>query len=360
MKPPRLLWVSLLLVGGSLACQQDDAVLAPAIPLPQAHERPSVPPGPSLSFSQLDVTLSEERRELSEWALTTLEFTGSDDVLFFNLTVGDVWRIQNLPVLSREGPGVRQVTSVTFDLGVAPGTAVNSLSFDFALTLFPLEDMPTEVETVSVGRADYRLRTCLLEAPIRFTPPTPTLVGGRPMGKKVTRRRFPNQEAGVNECVPAAVSNSLQWLVRTRGLRAPARLISIAAMKRATGWTRRGAPGNWSSRKSGFLRRNKIPVTTRKLPRLNMSRLRREMRKGCDVELQANNHLVSVTGIQKLANGNFSLDLTHDTKQGKRGGTLTQTVIFNTKSKTFSGAKWINGKQPMQIVAECAPRRSRR
>ncbi|MFH4263675.1 hypothetical protein WAJ43_22790, partial [Acinetobacter baumannii] len=66
--------------------------------------------------------------------------------------------------------------------------------------------------------------------------PNGPLMGGAVSGGKCTLEKFPNQECGKFECVPAAVSNSLSWLNQSRALGIPAEKISIEKMKEVLGF----------------------------------------------------------------------------------------------------------------------------
>ena len=86
------------------------------------------------------------------------------------------------------------------------------------------------------------------------------------------------------------------------------------------------------------------------------------MKRGCDVELsvlrrvdgQLVGHVVAITSIQKLDNGNYSLVMTHDTDQGTSGGTADEAVTYDNPTGRFSGPAWVNNKVPDSFISECA------
>src|SRR5262245_18572783 len=88
--------------------------------------RPAPPPLPNVSFFQLDVDFDGDKHKHSQWGSVDLDFVGSSALLYFNLTVqsgesgSPVWRIQNLPVLSREGSDVEQSATFNFNLANKP------------------------------------------------------------------------------------------------------------------------------------------------------------------------------------------------------------------------------------------------
>ena len=73
---------------------------------------------PRVTFAQLDVEFDGDRHQKSAWGAVDLRFLGASGVLYFNLAVVSgnsatpVWRIQNIPILSREG-AVAQTTTAT-------------------------------------------------------------------------------------------------------------------------------------------------------------------------------------------------------------------------------------------------------
>ena len=290
-----------------------------------------------------------------------LRFVGSEQLLFFNLTVlsgqsgSPVWRIENVPVLSREGPDMRQVTTFHFSLANTPGDRVPFLAYGYALTAQPLAEMPDLAVRAHVGRRNYAIDTGYGGLNIIFTPPPDRLAGGLPDGAPCSHEGFVNQEAGKDECVPAAISNSLNWMNELYGLGIPTDEITIEALKSATGWSADipGCDDNWPGRKAQYLAERGIGVTSEDVDRFRVDLIRDAICRGCDVEIGIGNHTVAVTGIQKLANGNFTLDLTHDSEQGHPDGTITETAVYDNVFGRFHGDAWLENKAPELIVVEC-------
>lgn len=327
-----------------------------------AERRPIVPPRlPRVTFSQLDVEFDGDRHPMSQWGSVDLRFLGSEEVLYFNLTVlsgnsgSPVWRLQNLPVLSREGPNVRQAATFHFSLAGSPGDRVPFLEYGFALTAEPLVDMPELARRAHVKRRDYAIDTGYGGQPITFVPPPESLAGGAADGTPCSHEGFPNQEAAKDECVPAATSNSLNWMNELYGLGIPTDQITLEAMKGATGWSRDipGNDDNWPDKKERYLAERGIAVSTEVVERFRIDKILDAICAGCDVEIGIGNHCVAVTGIQKLANGNYTLDLTHDSYQKGPGGTITETAGYDNVFGRFSGDPWLENKAPELIVVEC-------
>jgi hypothetical protein len=320
-----------------------------------AHRRPA------LTFYQLDVEFDGDRRQKTQWGAVDLRFVGSEDVLYFNLTVqsgrsgSPVWRLQNLPVLSREGPNVRQTATFHFDLANAPGDRVPFLEQGWALTPEPFAAMPELAGRAHVGRRDYAIDTGYSGVPITFVAPLEFLAGGPADGAPCSHEGFPNQEAKKDECVPAATSNSLNWMNELYGLGIATEDITLEAMKGATGWSTDipGCDDNWPDKKESYLVTRGIAVSTEVVERFRIDRIRDAICAGCDVELGIGNHCVAVTGIQKLEDGNYTLDLTHDSDQKRPGGTITETAKYDNVFGRFEGDPWLNNKAPELIVVEC-------
>lgn len=343
----------LVLLGSACAAPTDSGPAEPQlVPLTNSSVAATA------TLVQLDVTLDDGSHPDSPWGEVRVSFTGSNDVLYFNLAFGGVWRIQNVPVLSREGPGVAQTATFLFDLGVSEGTDVTTGSVAFDLNTGVLSQMPTGAGAVGIGSGTWAISSGTANRAITYSLPAPALAGGQTIGNKVSHSGFPNQRADNNECVPVALSNSLQWLNAKYGLGLAAGDISVAALKVVVGWQPTGAGQQWWTRKRTQF---KDVLTTSTIPRFNINEVYDAVGRGCDVELRANDHVVSVTGAQQLANGKYSLDLTHDPdqKDGKTPGAEgTQTVTWDPKTKKFSGAPWIEGHAADLIVVECVKQRT--
>ena len=101
-----------------------------------------------------------------------------------------------------------------------------------------------------------------------------------------------------------------------------------------------------SAEKMAWFPSGEIAVTSEELNRLDMGLVLEAICQGCDVEISIGSHCVAVTGIQKLADGNYSLDMTHDEGQGLIGGQTTETVTYDNVFGVFHGAPWCENKVP--------------
>lgn len=320
----------------------------------------------SLTFFQLNVYFDDDLHPLSQWGLVNLEFVGTEELLYFNLVVNEVWRIRNMPVLS-EAPDILQTISFSFDLGIEPGTEVTSLAYAYTLSTSMLDQQPDRIAQAKVIQEDYKIDTGFNGELIRFSEPPAVLEGGEAIENGTKHKDFPNQQAGNFECVPAAASNSLQWLNNTHNLNIPAADISIATLKSVVGWTEKGVPLNvdWPALKNQYLKNKgevwKATITTEviKAPQnpadaATMDKVLQKLKEGCDVEMEVPGHALAITGMQKIKNGLYSMDLTHDAIQGPNNkGTITEEVTYNTKTRKFTGGVSSHGKTPRRIIAEC-------
>lgn len=317
---------------------------------------------PAVSFFQLDVNFDGDDHPNSEWGQVHLEYNGSDQALYFNLTVQSgnsgepVWRVQNIPVVSREGPDVVQQAAFDFNLANTPGVEVSSLEYAFALTTSPLSKMPMALVEAAVEQAPYVIDTGYGGTPILFAPPPEALVGGAAGGGgPCSHEGFPNVDVGKDECVPGGTSNSLNWMNEFYGLGISVNLITVEAMKEATGFdpSLPGCDDNWPEKKAAYLQEHEIPVTSEAIDRFAFNQILNAICSGCDVEVGIGKHAAAITGITRLADGNYSLDLTHDDVQGAEGGQITETVTYNDEFGRFSGAPWLDNKAPELVVVEC-------
>jgi hypothetical protein len=319
---------------------------------------------PALSFRQIDFTLDDGKHNNSAWGNAELTYVGVGGVVYFNLVVGGRWVVVNFPVTSPEGDGLRQTLDFHFDLGTAEGKNVSKLEYAFALTAGTLASAPSNVARAHVEKQRYELHTGVGGHLITFSAPGGVLMAAAAAGDKTTHKGFPNQEAGDFECAPVAASNSLQWLNATQKLNIAAGDISIDAMKAATKFSAaaKGSPDNWPELKDAYLKSKQIAITTTRLDRLKLSEVEDAMKRGCDVELsvlrrvdgQLVGHVVAITSIQKLDNGDYALVATHDTDQGVAGGTANEAVTYDNAAGRFKGPTWINNKSPDSFISECA------
>src|SRR5262249_7748674 len=136
----------------------------------------------------------------------------------------------------------------------------------------------------------------------------------------------------------------------------PTDLITIDAMKGATGWTATppaGADDNWPGKKKTYLENNEIPVTTEEVDAFRINRILDAVCAGCDVEIGIGKPCVAAPGVSRLPTGDYAFDLTHDSNQKAEGGTITETATFDDTFARFHGDPWLENKAIEFIVVEC-------
>jgi|GEM_PF-2464194 len=303
---------------------------------------------PSIQLHQLDFAFDGTVTLNSEWGVVDLEFVGFENIMYLNLTIDTAWVIENMPVMTTRGFGLMQSQRFWFDIGI-PGIPVGSLTY--GLTLTPtIFGRPATVTTSMVTPDMVRINSGFAGGPPGGGGPGPAgkQKGGQALDPAPKlHQNFPNQESPPNYCVPAGVSNSLQWLNTKNGLGMNAADISINSLGTAFGTT----PGNGTVRstiypnKKNYCKRKKLPITTRKFSGSRIADVAKEIKNGQDVELMVSwigqggkGHCVAVTGITDHGNGKFSLVITHDKDQNQNGGTVDENATYDKNTKKWGGA----------------------
>ncbi len=320
----------------------------------------------SLDFYQVDFNLDGTVYIDSEWGSLDLTYTGDAGILYFNLAVDGNWGIQNIPVLSREGAGVDQTTAFSFDLGVPRGTPVSTLNYDYALTATVQDTMPGGSFPATVLDRSVVAYSGARGVSIPPLPAASPLIGGAAATPdKHAHSGFPNQESGHNECVPTAVSNSLQFLNARHSLGIDPSEITIAKMKTATNWAAAhgvwiehddtrppGQRNAWWEDKDAYMQaHDALPITTRKITEFDDVAGWIEI--GADIELQGDWHGAAIVGITYLGAGKYQIDVAHDTKQDALGGTQVDPLIYDETTRKFKGSPgWFDGSSFRYAIVE--------
>jgi hypothetical protein len=291
----------------------------------------------------------------SDWGRLTAVYMGVRGLMYLNLSINEKWVIQNLPVLSERGQGRLQSVSVSFGLGVKRGYRVNRATYGITLSeairKTPAPDrgiMPIQHEI-----DNERCETGDLQGGI---PPAGPVVGGTGGGdEKHTIPDPVNQEAPKEGCIPTALSNSLKTLKKNHNLNMKDDDISIDSLGGAVDYkVGSGTPAGWIKKKKDYVSNKGLPIDTTEgtiddLPKL--------IDRKCDVEIRGGTpewgHVVMVVGVVKGADGKYTIDIAHDTKQGEADGRVTESIVYDPATKTFKGGTWLDGKKLQEIVVEC-------
>jgi hypothetical protein len=310
-------------------------------------EDPKQDPVLNLLFYQMDFKFDSTLYEYTDWGAVKLYFVGQEPIMYFNLVVNGAWQVQNIPVLSSEGTDVDQVMTYYFDLGCDVGDIITSVTFGYDFTDDILTVMPPELYTAPVAN-DIVILSAGADGQMPPLAGAKPLVGARAAeANKHAHSNFPNQECGSKECVPAAVSNSLKFLNTKHKLGLTDAQTSIATAKTAVGFIAgRGSPlDTWWETKKKYMKDNNYPIITRKIT--DISKLAAEIDAGQDVEIteswvvggKRTGHTTALKGITKLADGNYSLEIIDDRKQGEAGGIDSpRTYIYNPATGNFTEA----------------------
>lgn len=341
------------------------SVVAVALALAAGRAGPAPGSKPRLALAQLDLEFDGVAHPFTEWGSAAIRFVGSNAPLYLNLSIDGVWRVRNLPLLSRRGPGRRQQTSVTFKLHDGDGVRVRSVAAAFSLSDTPLAAPPAPALHRRLHRQAriYRIGTPGVAALTGLVPPSEVVEGGAADGDPITYDDFPNQDVEQNECVLGAASNSLQWLKKTFALPIADGDISIDAFRTPLEWGPKGCDDNWPDLKEKYLKDKGIGVRTEALDRFAIDRIPEFMRAKCDIELSAGIHTAAVVGFVKLDDGRMKLDLASDGKQGIKGrGTKPNDGgidegVYDPVGGRFEHAPWLDRKAPELLVVECPPDR---
>lgn len=292
-----------------------------------------------LKFVQHDILFDDSYEVVnSDWGGCHLTFIGSSQVMYFNLfiEVGDEsdWQVENVPVVSRDGEFVMQTTSFSFDLMVPAGKDVQELHYTHRLTHEMQEEgwwenddlIPTNVED-----EPYIINSGIHDNFLQFPPKAEKLVGGK-VEEKQALKDFENQESGLFECVPVAVSNCLKHLNTKFKLNVKDEDISIDKLKKVllTNTFKSGTTPEWPFLKTKYLESINAKIETLTFtpnppdPKI-MERLMEFVGRNYVIEMcTAYDHCVSITSLSRIEGKNkqikYSMDLTHDTVQGKEGG----------------------------------------
>jgi hypothetical protein len=319
----------------------------------------------STVFHQLDFNYDGTITNNSEWGAVDVTFIGTDQIMYLNLTVDTAWVIENMPVLSTKGAGIEQTQRFWFDIG-DPGIPVGLLTQ--SLTLTPAISGKPDFMTNSPVTTDWVvINTGFSGGPPGGGGPAPAgkQKGGQALDPAPKlHKNFPNQESPTNFCVPAGVSNSLQWLNTKNGLGMNPNDISIPSLGNAFGTT----PGNGTLRdniyknKKAYCKKKKLPITTRKFSGSRIGDVAKEIKNGQDVEMMVSwiggggkGHCVAVTGITDHGNGKFSLVITHDKEQNQAGGTVDENATYDKNTKKWGGAlsKASGASNDIVFIVEC-------
>lgn len=297
---------------------------------------------PGVVIQQIDYTLDDHVVKDSAYGSAKVNYFGTPDVQYFNLNVDGVWVIRNIPLYPFMGEGVYHSVYMTFDLGVPDGTDVGVVNMGWIISTIEIPGIPPAMGPTFV----YPRETFLFSGIYPYAYDWPFLPDGMglytPGPSNWVNFPGPNQDCNRNECVPAAVSNSLQWLQSTQGEPPPNKGTDIATMRGATGCGNNGAPFGWTGLKDEYMNVNHYNIDTNRIPEPPWSQnetseaecdaAMAQLAAGNDVEIQGGHHLAMVVGMTKGVDQygfpKYTITVVHDTAQGQSGGTVAETITY--------------------------------
>ncbi|HEY1176343.1 MAG TPA: hypothetical protein VGF17_09305, partial [Phytomonospora sp.] len=200
------------------------ALLAPTLLAAQVRIDPS---NSALRFHQLDLTYQLAPETASRYGLATLDF-GALSPGYLNVSTGPgstQWILRNVPVQPGSGiPGL----SAMFDLG-SPG-AKTSIDAYAVVTPGPVETFApppgTTLDRFDLGpRLQNNAEGGFVQRQVPALAPINTGALNFHLGGLLSfawQPGHPNIEQDLNQCFPAAVANSLDWLRTTQRAAVPA------------------------------------------------------------------------------------------------------------------------------------------
>ncbi|MFH1514242.1 MAG: hypothetical protein ABIG42_02155, partial [bacterium] len=308
-------------------------------------------------------------------------YIGQDPPPYFNMSVNGVWVIQNIPLLPHAGIGVAQDVTMFFDLASPPGTPVSTVDLGWSIDPTPIPMPPHETGPVDVKPRDTSGGTGRqTETPATVANPTNEFGDQLQSATSfaVHGVAMPNQDCGVDECGPVALSNSKKWLQKKYGKPPKDKDCSIDTMKKASGWSppakdaggnpipgTGGVPVGYADNLRTYMNDNGYQVTTTEIPdpddpahdatAAECASAMQEIKNGQDVEVNGGHHVAVLTGMAQLANGTWVLYVAHDTDQGNAGGTRPEKIIYDPATGTCTGGApgFFAGDKINGFVVEC-------
>lgn len=336
-----------------------------------------------IKFYQFDINLDSVIQINSDWGGMEVKYDSFPGSMYINLSIDapgitTQWQIQNV-LVSKQGSDSDNVL-IYFDIGDT-SVEVGNLNYGYSITPYPINTPPEINSTAVVYNSIIVINSGLFESVYdkpgieellfdnEFEKAVPTIGGEAEKEGKIDNNFRVNQEAGKNECVPAALSNSVKFLNNLYQLGIPAWKTSIEFMKYACAFTNNGVPLNFPDIKRNWFALNNIPITTREYkPPLDLNKIICELNDNQDVEitvqrlyphwlwgtLQKSGHTAQISGITDIGDGYYEFEISHDRNQNEPGGRQRDFSIYDTRTNSFiSGIFKKYNLGIYHIVVEC-------
>ncbi|MBK9227147.1 MAG: hypothetical protein IPL67_08900 [Ignavibacteria bacterium] len=334
---------------------------------------------PVLNLFQIDYEMNGYLEYESDWGLVRLTTAGYPTLKYFNLSVQTggiqtMWQVQNAILFNQAPFGEIQSATFAFDIG-DKGFPVSNVLIGYSITDNPIFSPPPITESAQVYDYFYKIddgfpffnpNSIGLKVPVA-TPFQNT--GSVKDNSSHGVQGMPNQDCGVKECAPVGFSNSLKFLRKQHNLTFDSAYASLDSMKKATGFTGGTMTAdNYYQNKADYLKKNNIPITTRKVSKDSIYSLQKELDNKQDVEMfvwwynidtvsgdtSTGSHIVNVTNVKKLGGGKYQITAQDDRKQGTAGGTESETVTYDSATNKFTSGTYTAYDQGVyHYVVEC-------
>ncbi len=322
----------------------------------------------STSFDQVDYTQGGATSVAdSAWGEFDVTYDQSSSLQWINVvanpgTAGASWIVQNQPLLSTGLTGTSSYTSSSyFDLGVAPGTEVSSLSILTQISSTPLTGAPSSgsLSTVGVGVSQDIIDNGVPSGLTALNTPSgvPAINWVVPfVGLQADMHAgMPNVVQELNFCGPGAAANSLQWLNTQNKLGLQQPLLTIQS--ELAGNMMNTNNGNWDDKeaqgKLQYIIEHQLPLEVHytggvKLPTIGdfaapngngtarndgavtWDWLQQQIEQGQDVELMTNTHWVVMDGFLSWDNIHL-ISYRDDPFQHGAATTAAEQAIINNR-----------------------------
>jgi hypothetical protein len=203
-------------------------ILTLSLIMPAVYAQVAILPGDGITFKQIDyaydIPTLNSSAGLMVIDIESLTQATGVDTGWINVNLGGDWIVRNVPIYPQSDFPYSGFTT-PFDLGVDPGEDVDAISISIQIGNDPVVSFPNDDPFLfSVGQTDEVLGG---EGegvePAAPTPPTmnDVLFGDPNNTNAIIQFDHPNIEAANNQCLPASIANSLQFLENTTDLEIP-------------------------------------------------------------------------------------------------------------------------------------------
>lgn len=292
----------------------------------------------------------------SEWGMASIRYLPTADVMYFSAIADGVIVANNVPLLHLGAPGDGQPVEKVFTYRIreTPGEPTVTIEWDYRITDDPSLIWIPDPKATAVATRQFCARaglvgeSLLYHRPLGFDPEKVAILeeyAAHEWG-------FPNQPQGPVECVPAAISNSLNYLNTRFDLALAPSELSIEKMKLASGWdldyggapprgTRDSTEGWWRDHKAKYMEDHELGIITEDTtdPQVALEALR----KGYDVEAEFHGHAAAMVAIGRFKDGRYVIEIAHDLYQDRaRSGSqvVEGMILLDPITRQVSGTVW--------------------